>query len=279
VSPAADTIAGPVDGRVSTGNPGLDAMLEGGLIGRRPYLLVGPAGTGKTTLALEFLCEGVRRNESCLLVTLEEPPNECRYNHRSFGPELGRVDVFDAIPDVMHYERVPFQDISAVRASLPFARVPRLIRRTPELTGVEVTIAALEQMLRSEVARRGYSRIVIDSLTALQYFCMKGIDETTAAQTFLRFLSDLGVTTLLIVESPSDDTSQSTRVLARGEIRLFRWEANRTTVRAVGIEKFRGGAHDVRLHPYRIGPSGVDIDVATTISRRGARARLHHEGS
>ena len=264
---------GAPEARVSTGNPGLDQMLEGGLIARRPYLLVGPAGTGKTTLALEFLCEGIRRNESSLLVTLEEPPNECRYNHRGFGPELATVDVFDAIPDVMHYERVPFQDISAVRAALPFARVPRLIRRTPELTGVEVTITALEQMLRTEVTRRGYSRVVIDSLTALQYFCMKGIEETAAAQTFLRFLSDLDVTSLLIVESPSDDSNQSTRVLARGEIRLFRWEASRTTVRAVGIEKFRGGAHDIRLHPYRIGPAGIDIDVGTTISRRGSRTR------
>ncbi len=269
----ADGFPGPPEGRIPTGNRGLDTMLEGGLIGGRPYLLVGPAGTGKTTLALEFLCEGIRRQEAALLVTLEEPPNECRYNHRDFGPELGRVDVFDAIPDVMHYERVPFQDISSVRASLPFARVPRLIRRTPELTGVEVTIAALEQMLRTEVARRGYSRVVIDSLTALQYFCMKGMDESATAQTFLRFLSDLGVTTLLVVESPSDDSNQSTRVLARGEVRLFRWEANRTTVRAVGIEKFRGGAHDVHLHPYRIGPTGIDIDVATTISRRGARSR------
>jgi KaiC/GvpD/RAD55 family RecA-like ATPase len=279
VTPDAWNIPGAPDPRVRTGNPGLDAMLEGGLIGRRPYLLVGPAGTGKTTLALEFLCEGIRRGESSLLVTLEEPPNECRYNHRGFGPELGQVEVFDAIPDVMHYERVPFQDISAVRASLPFARVPRLIRRTPELTGVEVTIVALEQMLRSEVARRGYTRVVIDSLTALQYFCMKGIDETAAAQTFLRFLSDLEVTALLIVESPSDDSNETTRVLARGEIRLFRWEANRNTVRAVGIEKFRGGAHDTRLHPYRIGPSGIDIDVGRTISRRRARARLASESS
>jgi KaiC/GvpD/RAD55 family RecA-like ATPase len=274
----ADATMFPANARVPTGNRGLDAMLEGGLIGGRPYLLVGPAGTGKTTIGLEFLCEGIRRGEPCLLVTLEEPPNECRYNHRSFGPELGQVEVFDAIPDVMHYERVPFQDISAVRAALPFERVPRLIRRTPELTGVEVTIVALEQMLRSEVARRGYTRVVIDSLTALQYFCMKGLDETAGAQTFLRFLSDLAVTTVLIVESPTDDANAATRVLARGEIRLFRWEAQRSTIRAIGIEKFRGGSHDIRLHPYRIGPTGIDIEVGRTISRRGARVRRESEG-
>lgn len=242
-------------------------MLEGGVIARRPYLIVGPSGTGKTTLALQFLCEGVRRGERCLLVTIEEPPNEARLNHRGFGAEFDRVEVFDAIPDVMRYERVPFKDISAVRSATPFAQVPLVIRRTPELTGVEVTITALEQMLRSEVARRGYTRIVVDSLTALQYFCMKGFNEVAGAQTFLRFLSDLHVTTLLTVESPLEDVDTTERMLARGEIRLFRWELDDSTVRAIGVEKFRGSSHDVRLHPYRIGPQGLDINLSVTVSR------------
>ena len=242
-------------------------MLGGGVIPRRPYLLVGPAGTGKSTLAIEFLCEGARRGERVLLVTLEEPPNEMRVNHRGLSSEFDRVDVFDAIPDVMRYERVPFKDISAVRQAMPFGHVPLVIRRTPELTGVEVTITALEQMLRSEVARKGYTRVVIDSLTALQYFCMKGFNEVAGAQMFLRFLSDLRVTTFLTVESPLEDVDTTERALARGEIRLFRWELDGKTVRAIGVEKLRGGSHDVRLHPYRIGPQGIDVQLGVTISR------------
>ena len=255
------------DPRVSTGNPSLDAMLEGGLVAHRPYLIVGPSGTGKTTLAIQFLCEGVRRKERVLLVTLEEPPNEARVNHRGLEPELGRVEVFDAIPDIMRYERTPFKDIASVRRALPFAEVPLRIRQSPELSSVEVTITALEQMLRTEVIRRGYTRIVIDSLTALQYFCMKGFDPVAGAQSFLRYLSDLRVTTLLTVESPLEDIETPERMLARGEIRLFRWELDGQTVRAVGVEKFRGSSHDVRLHPYRIGPKGIDINLDVTISR------------
>jgi circadian clock protein KaiC len=86
------------EARISTGNAGLDRMLSGGLLRGRPYLFVGPAGSGKTKLALEFLCEGVRRGEEVLLVTLEEPPNEIRFNHRGLSPDLDRVYVFDAIP-------------------------------------------------------------------------------------------------------------------------------------------------------------------------------------
>ena len=257
----------PADPRVSTGNPSLDAMLEGGLVARRPYLIVGPSGTGKTSLALQFLCDGVRRGERVLLVTLEEPPNEARVNHRGMVPTLDRVEVFDAIPDIMRYERTPFKDISSVRSAVPFAEVPFRIRTSPELASVEVTITALEQMLRTEVSRKNYTRLVIDSLTALQYFCMKGFDPIAGAQSLLRFLSDLRVTTILTVEAPLEDVETPERMLARGEIRLFRWELDGQTVRAVGVEKFRGSSHDVRLHPYRIGPQGIDINLDVTISR------------
>ncbi|MFY9717968.1 MAG: ATPase domain-containing protein [Thermoplasmata archaeon] len=255
------------DARVSIGNTGIDAMLEGGLVPHRPYLIVGPSGTGKTKLILQFLCEGVRHGERVLLITVEEPPNEVRLNHRGLAPELDRVEVFDAIPDVMRYERAPFKDIASVREITPFGKISPQIRRSPELSSVEVTITALEQMLRSEVARRQYSRIAVDSLTALQYFCMKGFDPVGGAQTFLRFLSDLRTTTVLTVESPLEDIETTERTLARGEIRLFRWELDGVTVRAVGVEKLRGSSHDVRLHPYRIGPNGVDVNLSVTISR------------
>lgn len=255
------------DGRVSTGNPALDTMLEGGLVARRPYLVVGPSGTGKSTLALQFLCEGVRQGEKSLLVTVEEPPNETRLNHRGLEPDLDQVDVFDAIPDIMRYERTPFKDIAAVRHAEPFSGVPTSIRLSPELSAVEVTMTGLEQMLRTEVVRRGYTRIAIDSLTALQYFCMKGFEPVAGAQAFLRFLSDLRITTLLTLESPLEDVESPERMLARGEIRLFRWELEGRSVRAIGVEKFRGSPHDVRLHPYRIGPRGLDINLELTISR------------
>ncbi|HEY6238611.1 MAG TPA: ATPase domain-containing protein, partial [Thermoplasmata archaeon] len=257
----------PTEARVSTGCPTVDDMLSGGLMARRPYLIVGPAGTGKTSLALQFLCEGARRGEKVLIVTLEEPPNEMRMNHRALAPDLDRVFVFDAIPDVMRYEHVPFKDIAAVRQSVPFAQVPMQIRKTPELSSVEVTFTALEQTLKMEMVRQNYSRLVIDSLTALQYFCMKGYDETLGAQTFLRFLSDLRVTTILTVEAPLEDAETPERLLARGEVRLFRWEHDGQTVRAIGVEKFRGSEHDVRLHPYRIAPDGLVVNLAVTISR------------
>jgi hypothetical protein len=74
---------------------------------------------------------------------------------------------------------------------------------------------------------------------------MKGFDEQQGAQAFLRFLSDLGITTLLTVETPAEDLPSAERLLERGELHLFDWNVDGKSVRAIGVEKFRGSGHDV----------------------------------
>jgi Cdc6-like AAA superfamily ATPase len=64
-------------GRASTGIPGLDDILGGGLTPDRLYLVEGTPGTGKTTLALQFLMEGVRLGVPALYITLSEQPMSC----------------------------------------------------------------------------------------------------------------------------------------------------------------------------------------------------------
>ena len=66
------------DPRVRTGIEGLDDILAGGLPSHRVFLLAGQPGTGKTTLAMQFLREGVREDERCLYITLSESAEELR---------------------------------------------------------------------------------------------------------------------------------------------------------------------------------------------------------
>ena len=84
--------------RVSTGNFGLDDILGGGLDPERVYLIEGRPGTGKTTLALQFLLEGVRRGERCLYVTLSESESELRSVVGRHGWTLDGIDIFELVP-------------------------------------------------------------------------------------------------------------------------------------------------------------------------------------
>src|SRR5829696_1561840 len=74
--------------RLATGIEGLDVILEGGFPANRIYLVEGDPGTGKTTLALQFLMEGARLGEAGLYVTLSETAEELGEVEDSHGWRL-----------------------------------------------------------------------------------------------------------------------------------------------------------------------------------------------
>jgi circadian clock protein KaiC len=80
---------------ISIGNKGLDRILKGGLPSRRLYLVEGAPGSGKTTLALEFLREGVRLGEPVLYITLSETREELAAVCASHGWTLDGFEVFE----------------------------------------------------------------------------------------------------------------------------------------------------------------------------------------
>ena len=78
--------------RCRTGIPGLDDILKGGLISHRLYLIDGDPGAGKTTLALQFLLDGVNAGEKCLYITLSETKEELAASADSHGWSLDGID-------------------------------------------------------------------------------------------------------------------------------------------------------------------------------------------
>src|SRR5947209_3616075 len=89
----------PVQERASTGIPGLDDVLGGGLHTKPVYLIEGDPGSGKTTLGLHFLLEGVRRGEKGLYITLSETANELRTVAASHGWNMQGIELFELVSE------------------------------------------------------------------------------------------------------------------------------------------------------------------------------------
>ena len=88
----------PVE-RFATGIAGLDDILGGGLARNHLYLVEGDPGTGKTTIAMQFLMEGVRRGQKGLYVTLSESKAELLEIADSHGWSLDGLEIFELAPD------------------------------------------------------------------------------------------------------------------------------------------------------------------------------------
>ena len=253
---------GAPSGRVSTGIPGLDRMLGGGLIGGRPYLLTGGTGSGKTLLSLMFLLEGLRREEPVLFVAVDEPPSEIVENTRSFGWDLSTIRTLDANPGTRQIKRMA--DVQEIRALGDVKSMRDLSAQARRASDSEdISIQSIHLKLRQQMADAHFTRVVVDSMTSIRRFAVKSMDdlqaERTEIQSLLRFLSELGVTTLITATPGNPGLLTPEEILTRGEILLTRkWLGDRS-VRQLKIVRMRGSAHDPERRPFAITDRGIVV--------------------
>ena len=259
--------------RVTTGILGLDNMLNGGLVPNRPYVVTGTPGSGKTTLGIHFLMEGVKRDENVVLVALDEPPNEVKSNAQSLGFNIDPIKILDAVPDIRGYRRSGM--IKDVGTVLDFhtMRDVRDIRMSRSLRVMDVSIHSVQKMLRQEAedlyetTGERYSRVVVDSMTALKMFGMKGEDHRILIQSFMRFITEMEATSLIMSHSPKPDRLDTEIFLSRGEIKLHKSKYQGVISRGISIEKLRGSDFDDYIRPMRITSFGIDVQNGGTFKR------------
>src|SRR5688572_6416176 len=130
--------------RAATGIKGLDKVLGGGLTSHRLYLVEGVPGSGKTTLALQFLMAGAERGEPVLYITLSETEGELREVASSHGWSLEGVSIQQLVPD----EGILDRD-----------------EQSTMFHPSEVELAETTARILKEVERTGATALVIDSLS------------------------------------------------------------------------------------------------------------------
>ncbi|EEB74226.1 ATPase domain-containing protein [Thermococcus sp. AM4] len=229
--------------RISTGIPGLDEMLGGGLIAGRAYLVEGPPGAGKTILAMHFAMAGVERGENALYVTLEEPADQLKEDMAGLGFNVGSENfkIVDATP-VNPERSIVFSESPDIEFGESFER--------------------LLNSLSAELRKREYRRVVVDPITMVKLTVPDELEYRKIFLSFLKTLRRYNVTVLMTSELEKSDVE---KYLVSGVIRLTRVVSGDKPVRAIQITKFRGSAFDEAMRPYRITSRGIQIFPGETV--------------
>lgn len=221
--------------RVPTGIPGLDELIEGGLLKGRITLLTGAAGSGKTTLGMQFLHRGITASgENGLFVTLEEETADLITDMGRYGWDLEQL--------------ISQKKFAIVQAPVPF-----------ELSEGKVSLDDLLDTIHRQAIAVDARRIVFDSIASLG---LPYDDPVQLRHDVLRLgalLRELDCTTLLLTEMPDGETKITRygieQFVAHGVIALH----VTPSYRAIQIMKMRGTNHDMGIHRLRIMGTGLVV--------------------
>jgi len=215
-----------------SGVPGLDDILRGGYPSCCLHLISGTPGTGKTTLAMQFLLEGVRQGETSLYITLSETRLEIEKVARSHNWDLSRVHIAELIPSE--------QNLSADALLTVF---------NPS----ELELGETTEALISAVREFRPQRLVIDSLSELRLIAQNALRYRRQVLALKQFLSGCECTVLLLDDRTGGVEDDHLQSIAHGVVSLeqlanqFGAERRRLRVMKMRGVPFRGGYHDLSI--------------------------------
>lgn len=224
---------------LSTGIPGLDNILGGGLTRNRIYLIEGEPGTGKTTTGLQFLVEGARRGESVVYITLAETEGELRGVGESHGWDMNGIHIQEVLPS------------------------ENLLQPEAQYTVFypsEVEMGTTMQLILAAIEERKPTRVVIDSLSELQLLADTALRYRRQVLALKQFFASRSCTVMMLDDRTAAGIDLQVRSIAHGVITLEQsvkeYGAERRRVRVV---KYRGMAFRGGMHDYDIQYGGLRV--------------------
>ncbi|MFP7721675.1 ATPase domain-containing protein [Lysobacter sp. A3-1-A15] len=240
---------------VSSGIPGLDEVLVGGFTPDRLYLVEGVPGSGKTTLAMQFLLEGITRGEKALYVSLSETEEELREIAGSHGWDLSGLHI---------------HELSAPQDRLdPDAQYTMF---HPS----EVELGDTTKRMLEEVERLDPKRLVFDSLAELRLLAGSALRYRRQVLALKQYFAGRGCTVLLLDDSAVAEHGLHVHTLVHGAVSLeqlnpdFGADRRRLRITKFRGRKFRGGYHDYEIHTggLHVFPRMVAAEFRRDIDRK-----------
>lgn len=224
-----------------SGVEGLDEILCGGFTAHRLFLLEGVPGSGKTTLALQFLLEGARRGEPVLYVTLSETERELRTVGNSHGFSLDGIEVRELVPSEASLR--PDDQYTMFHPS-------------------EVELSETTKTILADVDRLRPRRVVFDSLSEMRLLAGNPLRYRRQILALKQFFVGRECTVLLLDDMTSANHDLQVQSIAHGVLRLeqlnpeYGAERRRLIVMKYRGVAFRGGYHDyvIRKGGLRVFP-------------------------
>ncbi len=222
--------------RTKTGIDGLDELLQGGIPRTNTVLLAGPAGSGKTTFALEYLYRGATEyDEEGLYVSFEEPKDELLDNLPFPWDLQGLID--DGMLNMVKYDPYQYEDII--------------------------------DLIRTNVKQGDVERVVVDSVTALSLYVENVKDVRKLILDMNEELKKEDTTTIYTGEIKSDQPEEISRFgveafIADGVITLMLGEQGSELTNQILIRKMRGTDHDKKIHPFDFKSDGLKVYAEET---------------